>query len=215
MTLRPHPLDTELTTAATDLLLGLLCLAVIWWLSDLRSGFVRTIWMSVFALMAIASLLGAAAHGFDLSSRVRTALWQPLYLSLGLIIALLIVAGIHDWRGETAARTLLPWAVAAGAGFYAVTYALGGAFAIFIVFEAVAMIFVCGLYLLLWSRGAPGSALITAGVGLSIAAAAVQATTMSVRVVVPFDHNGLFHLVQLVATSVLAAGVRASLDAAP
>jgi hypothetical protein len=35
---------------------------------------------------------------------------------------------------------------------------------------------------------------------------------LSVRLIVPFDHNGLFHLVQLTATAALANGLRRGLD---
>jgi len=55
--------------------------------------------------------------------------------------------------------------------------------------------------------------LIVAGIALSIVAAVVQATTMRARFVVPFDHNGLFHLIQLLGMGVLAAGVRLALQA--
>jgi hypothetical protein len=34
---------TELTTAATDALLGLVALAIVWWLSDLRPTWTRGI----------------------------------------------------------------------------------------------------------------------------------------------------------------------------
>jgi hypothetical protein len=89
---RLNPVATELTTAATDAALGALCLWIVWWLSDARAGWAQAIWMAVFALMAVASILGAVAHGLELSDRARWRLWQPLYLSLGLMIALLVVA---------------------------------------------------------------------------------------------------------------------------
>ena len=74
---------------------------------------------------------------------------------------------------------------------------------------AVAMCVVLSIYLALWlSRGLPGAPLIVAGIALSSLAAVEQATTMRVRFVVPFDHNGLFHLIQLLGMGVLAAGVR-------
>jgi hypothetical protein len=170
--------------------------------------------MWLFALTALASLLGAAAHGLALSDRTRALVWQPLYLSLGLTIALFVVGGVSDWRGESAARALLPWALVVGVGFYALTNVISGAFIIFVAYEAAAMFIVLAMYAVLWwSRGAPGSPLIVAGVAISIAAAALQATTLSARVVVTFDHNGLFHLLQIVGTVALAAGVRLALQA--
>ena len=204
--------QTELTTAATDAVLAVVCAGLVWWLFDARPSWTRGVWLWLFALTAVASVLGAAAHGLLLSDRVRTGLWQPLYLSLGLTIALFAVAAISDWKGEPAARAVLPWALALGVGFYASTYFLNGAFVMFVMYEAIAMVFVLGVYATLWlSRGVPGAAFVVAGTALSIVAAAVQASTMTVRVVVPFDHNGLFHLIQLVGMVVLAAGVRLTL----
>lgn len=205
---------TELTTAATDAALAVLCAAIAWWLLDVRPSWTRSIWVWLFALTALASVLGSAAHGLALSERARNVLWQPLYLSLGLTIALFVVAGLSDWRGEPAARAALPWALAVGVAFYAVTYFLSGAFILFVGYEAVAMCVVLSIYLTLWlSRGLPGSPLIVAGIALSIVAAVVQATTMRARFIVPFDHNGLFHLIQLLGMGVLAAGVRFALQA--
>jgi hypothetical protein len=51
------------------------------------------------------------------------------------------------------------------------------------------------------------------GTVLTLAAAAVQVSGASLRVVVPFDHNGLFHIVQILAITVIARGVRQGLAA--
>jgi hypothetical protein len=211
--MRFHNSHTELTTAATDAVLAVVCAALVWWLFDVRPSWPRSVWLWLFALTALASGLGAAAHGFALTDRARNALWQPLYVSLGLTIALFVVAAISDWRGEAAARSFLPWALAIGIGFYAMTYFLNGAFIIFVAYEAIAMFFVLGVYSTLWlSRSLPGAPLIVVGIALSIVAAAVQASTMTVRAGVTFDHNGLFHLIQLVGMVVLASGVRLTLQ---
>jgi len=190
------------------------CAAIVWWLLDARPSWTRSVWIWLFALTALASILGSAAHGLALTDRARNALWQPLYLSLGLTIALFVVAGVSDWKGEPAARALLPWALAVGVAFYGLTYFLSGAFILFVAYEAVAMCVVLSIYVALWaSRGLPGAPLIVTGIGLSILAAVVQATTMRARFIVPFDHNGLFHFIQLLGMGVLAAGVRLALQA--
>ena len=202
---------TELTTAATDALLGLVCLVMLWRLTELPSSWQRAVWMGVLVLMAVASFLGAMAHGVTWSESVRTAIWQPLYLSLGLTIALFVVAAVCDWRGVELARAFLPWMLAIGVAFYAATWFLNGAFILFIAYEAVAMLAALAIYGWLCSQGVAGAGLIAAGIGISIAAAVVQATSLQLTVVVPFDHNGLFHLVQLAGIVVLSSGVRARL----
>jgi hypothetical protein len=210
-----NPSATELTTAATDAALGLLCLAVLWRLvaSPVNATWKRALWCWVFGLLGLASVLGAVAHGLELSESVRSALWQPLYLSLGLTVALFLIGGIYDWRGEAAARALLPWAVGIGVSFFALTQLAGGAFLIFVVYEATAMLATLAMYVFLSTTGRlAGAGMITVGIGLSIVAAAVQASALSVRLIVPFDHNGLFHLVQLTATAALANGLRRGLE---
>jgi hypothetical protein len=206
--------ETELTTAATDALLGVICLAAAFQLSATPTAAVwkRTLWAAAFGLLSCGSWLGAVAHGLEWSDAVRTALWRPLYLSLGLAIALVFVGAVHDWAGEAMSRGVLPWALAAGVLFFALTQILGGAFLLFIVYEGAAT----GVALIIYSAlvvtgGMPGAGAITIGIALSLIAAAVQASDLSVRIVVRFDHNALFHLVQIASVVVLAAGLRTSL----
>jgi hypothetical protein len=206
---------TELTTAATDAAVGLLCLAVLLRLVAIpvNATWKRALWCCVFGLLGLASFLGAVVHGLELSESVRALLWRPLYLSLGLAVALFLIGGIHDWRGETAARALLPWAIGIGVSFFALTQLLAGAFLIFVVYEATAMVATLAMYLILSTTGRlAGARMITVGIGLSIVAAAVQASALSLRLIVPFDHNGLFHLVQLMATAALANGLLRGLE---
>jgi Family of unknown function (DUF6962) len=81
------------------------------------------------------------------------------------------------------------------------------------VYEAAAMVATLAMYLFLSATGRlAGAAMITLGIGLSILAAAVQASALSARLLVPFDHNGLFHVVQLTAIAALANGLRQGLE---
>jgi hypothetical protein len=135
---------------------------------------------------------------------------------LGLSLTLFLVGGVYDWRGERAARRALPWAVSAGLGFYPLVELLGGAFLIFVVFETVVMLTALAIYGgLAWTRRLAGAGLVTAGIGLTITAGAVQSSRLSIRLLVPFDHNGLFHLAQLLATTMLVLGVRRGLQHNP
>jgi hypothetical protein len=75
------------------------------------------------------------------------------------------------------------------------------------------MVATLAMYVFLSTTGRlAGAGMITVGIGLSIVAAAVQASAFSVRLIVPFDHNGLFHLVQLIAIAALANGLRRGLE---
>lgn len=201
----------ELSTAATDALLGVVCVVLA---ARLFAGngppWRRLIWGGALAALALGSFLGAAVHGLVVPTVVRTYFWQRIYLSLGLTVGLVVVATVFDWRGERAARRALPWAAGAAFVFFTITELVKGGFAVFLVAGAVAMLTALAIYLRLWREGTcPGAARVIAGIVLTLAAAGVQVSRAHVVVFGwPFDHNSLFHMVQIAATFVLAAGVR-------
>ena len=202
---------SELVTAATDALLALECLGVAAVLRRLRRGdrWRMDLWCTVFVLMAAASVLGAVAHGWDLPEAVRNALWKPLYLALGVLVALFGVGAVHDLRGRAAARRLLPGAVATGAGLYVLTEILDGAFLVFVVYQASMMAAALGIYAhLAWTRRLRGAGAICLAILVNLAANAVQASSLSIRLGGwTFDHNGLYHLIQMAAIAVMALGL--------
>ena len=210
--------ETELTTAATDALLGPVCLAAAFQLvaTPTPAAWKRGLWVGVFGLLSCGSWLGALAHGLEWSDATRAALWRPLYLSLGLAVALMFVGAVHDWWGEAASRQLLPWALGAGVLFFALTQILGGAFVLFLVYEGAATgVALDHLRGTRHHRWMPGAGAIAAGIALSLLAAAVQASDLGVRVIVRFDHNALFHVVQIASVIVLASGLRTACGWAP
>lgn len=207
----------ELTTAATDALLALECLILLVWLwrTPAGDGWRRGLWCAVLGLLALASCLGAIAHGLALSAAVLDALWTPLYLSLGVLVALFVVGAVADVWGNRFARRLVPGAIAVGAVFFGLTELWDGAFFVFVVYEAAALVSALVLYLWLAATGRlHGAAVIATAIVVNLAAAAVQASSLSLWLVVPFDHNGLFHLVQMVGVALLAFGLHRSLPAA-
>ena len=206
---------TELTTAGTDAVLGLVCLFLIAGMKGFRARHPWKVglWSWIFGLLAAASFLGTITHGLDLSPALRKLLWQPLYLALGIDVSLFVLCGILDWRGERAVRRLLPGAIATGIVFYALTVTLGGSFLVFVLYEAMAMITAMAIYVAIAVRQRmPGASTIAVGIGLSIVAAALQASTIRFTLVWTFDHNSVFHLVQIAALLVLGSGLRRSLS---
>lgn len=211
-----NPLPTELTTAATDAVLAVLAIAALGAIRLRRSDdpWKVDLWSWLLVLLAGASVLGAVAHGFDLSRKTADLLWQPLYLLLGLVVALFVVAAVRDRAGERAARRALPWMIAAGVGFFALTRVVSGSFVVFIAYEAVAMLASLLLYVDAALRPrVVGAGVMALGVGLNLLAAAVQQSRAELEIAGwPFDHNGLFHLVQMAALGVLTLGVLRSLS---
>lgn len=212
-----NPVVTELTTGATDALLALLAAFGARWLG--RRGLEparAAAWSLVFRLIAGASALGAVAHGLALSAGARAAIWHPLYLLLGLVVAAFLVAALHDLRGAAAARRWRWPLLAVGAAFYGVSVVASGAFVVFVAYEAVAMLLALGTYAALAARRRlAGAGTLAAGIALNLAAAGVQASTLSCDLLVPLDHNGLFHVVQGVALVVLLAGIGAGRAVSP
>ncbi len=205
---------TELTTGTTDAIIAIEAVVCALALQHRREHdpFKIGIWTWVFALLAVASVLGAVAHALDISESLRTLLWRPLYLSLGLVVALFAVGAVYEWKGKRVAARLLPFALAVALGFFLVTQVVSGAFLVFVLYEAVAMLAALVIYGSLALAGHRGAGLVAIGVLLSIVAAGIQATgSIRLELLVPFDHNGVFHLVQMVALVPLTLGLVRSL----
>ena len=207
---------TERTTAATDAVLAVAALAGIAVIRRIAPSFGRSVWISALAALALASVLGAVTHGLRLEPPTRELLWQPLYLSLGVTMALFVVGAVRDWRGEHAARRLLWPMLAVAVVFYGITWITGGDFLAFVVYEAAALLFSLGVYLRLAAgRRRAGAGAMAAALAVSLAAGGMQAMDVGVvRLLWAFDHNGLFHLVQLVGLALLVAGLRRLLTVA-
>jgi hypothetical protein len=202
---------TERTTAATDAILAVAGLvAIVALRRSTPPSFGRAVWLAALACMAVASMLGAVAHGMALTDAAREALWQPLYLALGATMALFVVGAVRDWRGERAGRRALAPMLAIALAFYGVTRLTGGSFLAFLIYEAAALLFALVVYVALARTGRrAGAAAMAAALAVSLGAGAVQAADLgTVRLVWEFDHNGLFHLVQLAGLALLATGLR-------
>ncbi len=208
---------TELTTSATDALLAIECTVIIAVLlrNATTNRWRTTLWCWVFTLLAIASFLGALAHGLEMPKSIRTTLWTPLYLSLGILVVLFIVGAVADWQGRAVAKRLVPWGIGMSAAFFGLTALLGGKFIIFIVYAATVLLSALAIYTFLAAtHRLKGAAVVAMAILLNLAAAAVQASNLSLHLLFPFDHNGLFHLVQIVSTAILGLGVHLGMKSA-
>jgi len=209
-------IPTEQTTAATDALVAIIAaaLAVVLFMEGGRSDPTKgRIWSAAFGLLAVAAALGAIAHGFQMSERTNELIWMPLNLVLGVTVALFVVGAVYDLRSFSLPRLLLPILLAVGVAFFVVTVLIPGSFLVFVVYETIAMLFALVVYIVLAARQTlRGAAMMAAGVLVSIVAAAVQATgTVRFTLIWDFDHNGAFHLIQMVGLVFLLIGLRTDL----
>jgi hypothetical protein len=209
-------IPTEQTTAATDALVAFIAAAFAVMLSIEGGRSDRTkgrIWSATLGLLAVAAALGAIAHGFQMSARTNELLWMPLNLVLGVTVALFVVGAVYDLLSFSLPRLLVPILLAVGVTFFVVTVLIPGSFLVFVIYEAIAMLFALVVYIVLAARQTlRGAAMMAVGVLVSIVAVAVQATgAVRFTLIWEFDHNGAFHLIQLVGLVLLLIGLRADL----
>jgi hypothetical protein len=200
---------TERTTAVTDLVLALAAITAVVALGRRAApSFARHVWQAALLAAAAGAALGAVAHGLVLSTETRELLWQPLFLLLGVTVSLFVVGAVASWRGGATAGRLLPPMMILALLFYLATRLTGGDFLVFVLFQAGTLLFALAVYLRLGAQGTRGAGLVAAGLAVTLAAGAVQAMDdLQVTLVWPFDHNGLYHLVQLVGLAVLTWGL--------
>lgn len=208
---------TERTTAVTDLVLALAAIAAVGALGRRAApSFARRVWQAALLAAAAGAALGAVAHGFALPTETREFLWQPLFLLLGVTVSLFVVGAVASWRGGATASRLLPPMMVLALLFYFATRLTGGDFLVFVLFQAGTLLFALAVYLRLGAQGTRGAGLVAAGLAVTLAAGAVQAMEdLQVTLVWPFDHNGIYHLVQLVGLAVLTWGLTRVLPPAP
>lgn len=204
-------IPTELTTAATDLALAVI--AVIAWLMlnrDGPEGLRGLLWRTVFVLLAITAFLGAIAHGLLLGDTAFVNIWRATYLGLSLLVAAFLLAAVRDVLGDAAARRSLLAITLVAFAAWTVFLVNPDNFLPFVIYETVAMaLALAGFVWLSIRKTLPGAGWIAASIAVNIIAAAIQASeTISFTLIWPFDHNGVFHLVQMPGIALLAHGLR-------
>ena len=211
-------IPTERTTAATDAILALLTAGCVLYLQRFRGidPWKVDIWSGAFGLLAASAALGAIAHGVSMAARVKAMLRQPLFLLLGLTVAVSCLAAVYDLFGRAGAARVAPAAGVVAVLFFLLSRAVSGGFVLFVVYEAVFLALCLGAYTwLALARHQPGSCWLALGLLVTLAAAWVQTRKrIHVRLVWEFDANGVFHLVQMVGVVLLIAGLRQALTAA-
>jgi hypothetical protein len=156
------------------------------------------LWGLAFAAMGVAAVIGGLFHGFrpTLDSAVLTALWKLTVYAVGLGGFLMLAASIVAVIKPPLRQWLLALA-AVKLAIYAVWMLTHSEFRYVIYDYAPSLLGVLILHILAWSKRAPGAHWMVAGVLGSFAAAAIQLS--GVRLNEHFNHNDLYHVVQLAA----------------
>ena len=196
----------EPMTLLTDWLLGGLCVFLAARL--LRDGrpASRAPWAAAFAACAGAALLGGTYHGFLpwLDERAANWLWKATLLSIGLGA---FSATCATARAHLAGRVRT--VVQAAAGLKLALFAAGAlstdAFLIAIIDYSLALCFVLAVHCRAWLRGQDATARwVVLGVLVSFLAAGIQAAGIAPHP--HFNHNDLYHVVQMAGMWLLFKG---------
>jgi Family of unknown function (DUF6962) len=206
---------TELTTAATNLPLGLVALVA--WISFYRrrgrDPWKARVWMTAAVCFLVVSIVASGVHGLKLSEQVHFLGWTVTYLGLGLVIAAVTVGAVLDLWGERASRRVAP-VMAMVALLFVLAMRVSDRLIVFIGYEAVFVGFALVAYgYLAVTRRLAGAGLLWAGLLVSLMAAVVQTTDAQVTMIWTFDHNGLFHLLQVPGLILMVLGVGSALRA--
>ncbi len=200
---------TEPTTMLTDYLLGLftVILAVrLFKLNENQQENSILLWAGALVATAIAAFLGGTSHGFALhfSDFAKTAIWKATVYSIGLasffmLSGTLFAAVANPLRKLLLGLILLKFLVYAG---WMVSH---DEFKYVIFDYAPAMLGVVLLQLYAYSKWKHKSAVwLISGVLISFSAAGIQMSGFTIHQ--HFNHNDLFHVIQIGANYLLYRG---------
>lgn len=155
----------------------------------------RRLWALAFAALAAGAFLGGTWHGL-VQSRL---LWKATVLSVG-VASFGMVAGSAYAVFSARRRTLVVTAALAKLLVYSGWMLFHDQFIYVVIDTAIAFIVVAALHL--WKWNGP----ILAGVALSVVAGLVQASGFTLHE--HFNHNDLYHAIQIVAVVLLHHGAK-------
>lgn len=167
------------------------------------------LWTWFFGLLSAASLLGAISHGFRMTSSVNTALWVVIYLVLGIMMALFLIAAVTLHWNPQLGKQCLPYGMLIAFVFFLVTQIWSDSFLLFVIYEAISMLLALTLYVsCLWFRREQGSGLLAAGIVVGIVAAVLDSQpSLQLNFIWTFNNHGIFHLAQMISLLLLTIGV--------
>jgi hypothetical protein len=179
-------------TLATDYLIAIAALIFAW-----RLRGTHRLWSLAFVCTALAALLGGTYHGFvpHLAPLAAIALWKATIFSVGFASFFLLLA---------TSRRLAPFAVVKLV-LYTSWMIAHDDFVWVIADYGVSLLVLAAIQLAAWLRHRAASApWILASVAVSMLAAAVQASGLTLHQ--HFNHNDLYHVIQLVALWLMYRG---------
>jgi hypothetical protein len=200
---------TEPMTMITDYVMGALAFVLAMrLLGDATAGrqLSGRLWAAAFVMTAVAAFLGGTYHGFiqwmpGVAGRV---MWKATLLATGIGSACLLAAAVSAATAGSLQRALVA-VVVVKLLVYAWTIATKDHFILVIVDYGTALI---AIALAAWfirpSGLTPAAWWITGGVAVAVVAGAIQWAHLAPHV--HFNHNDLFHVVQMASLYLLYRG---------
>ena len=192
---------TEPVTLLTDYALGGVS-SVLGFLIFKNHARSARLWGVAFFALATGAFLGGTYHGFRIEG-----LWKPTVLLVGVASFGMLAGSAYCTTAGNVRRALVTIAAVKLALYEA--WMLGHDAFIFVVADtASAMLAVAALHLLKLDN--PATRWILSGVVVSLVAAGIQAGRLALHEY--FNHNDLYHVVQIAAMALYYAGARRMTD---
>ncbi len=208
-------LQTEQTTAITDIFLGVAALWSIFYLKRFSKvdNLKVILWKTVFSFLSAAAFLGALRHGIVQSAMTNNILWKAIYLTLAFMVAIFLAAAVYDMFGAKILKKFMPVSIVTALGFFLITQVTEVTFFVFILYQMIATIVALIIYLVLaWNRKSRGFFLLSIGIILNMTASAIQAGKyIVVNIGFKLDNNGIFHIIGIFALWAFTIGISESL----
>jgi len=198
----------ERSTASTDMILAVeFLLFAVLFIKAAPGNLRAAAWSCPFLLLAGAFLIGAIAHGFQMPAKTNELLWHFIAAASAFGLANLVSASVGEWRPAWYKQSVIGVSFAAVA-FIGITVEFS-AFAVYVGFTLIAMAIVSWLNAIGFKNsGNRNYLMIILGAVLTAIASLVQLIEgIHFTLIWEFDHNGAFHLVQILAGIFLGFGI--------
>ena len=187
----PMTMITDYVLAAVT---GFFCYLI---LNNFQQQKSKILWATAFAALAVAAFLGGTHHGFAVE-----ALWKPTVLVAGVASFGMLAGSACATTGGIVRKLILAIAAAKLLAYWA-WLLRDDRFIVVVVDTASAMLAVAVLHALFFRNDF--SKWILGGVALSLVAAGVQASGFALHR--HFNHNDLYHVIQIAAMFFYFRGV--------
>lgn len=184
-------------TAEIALLIGLLSRDAGWFHN-------QKYWITALILLGVAALLGGVAHGFNLFE-----MFVGIYLCLAGIIGAICLAALSDGYGDATAQRWRNWIIGGAVIFYGMTLLYPHLLFVYTIIGGFILAPILLVYIRLWQQHpGRGDGYLLAGIMITLAGFAGNAFRVHLTMIWQFNHNDVYHLVQMVAIAYFYLGIR-------